>query len=77
MDRPIPTVSTRILISAINLYRRLISPLLPPACRFHPTCSQYAHQAIARHGSVRGSWMALKRVCRCHPFHPGGEDPVR
>ena len=77
MDRPIQTVSARILVSAIGLYRKLISPLLPPACRFYPTCSQYAHQAIARHGAARGSWMALKRVCRCHPFHPGGEDPVR
>jgi putative membrane protein insertion efficiency factor len=67
----------RILISAISLYRKLISPMLPSACRFYPTCSEYAHTAIERHGAVKGSWMAIKRLGRCHPFHPGGEDPVR
>ncbi len=65
-----------LLLVVIGLYQRLISPLLPPSCRFQPTCSRYAAEAIGRHGAWRGSWMALRRVGRCHPFHPGGEDPV-
>jgi hypothetical protein len=77
MYRPPQTLSARTLVCAIALYRKMISPLFPPACRFHPTCSQYARRAIIRHGAARGTWMAVKRVCRCHPFHPGGEDPVR
>ncbi len=68
--------TTRLLVSAITLYRKLISPILPSACRFQPTCSQYAREAIETHGPGRGTWMAIKRVGRCHPFHPGGEDPV-
>jgi putative membrane protein insertion efficiency factor len=66
----------RLLILLLRFYKRFLSPLLPPACRFHPTCSVYAVQAIERHGAVRGSWFALKRLGRCHPFHPGGLDPV-
>jgi putative membrane protein insertion efficiency factor len=65
-----------ILLAIIAGYRRFISPLLPSSCRFHPTCSQYAHQAIAQHGAARGSWLAAKRILKCHPFHPGGLDPV-
>lgn len=65
-----------LLVGLIRGYRSLISPLFPPSCRFHPTCSQYALEAIARFGSVKGSWLALKRILRCHPFHPGGYDPV-
>lgn len=57
-------------------YKRFISPLLPPACRFEPTCSMYAMDAIMKYGVGRGSWMAMRRLCRCHPFHPGGWDPV-
>jgi putative membrane protein insertion efficiency factor len=77
MHRATPTVLTRLLISAIDLYRNLISPILPSTCRFHPTCSQYAREAIKAHGPGRGTWMTLKRLGRCHPLHPGGEDPVR
>lgn len=64
-------------IILINLYQRLISPLLPPACRFYPTCSEYATQAIARYGLWRGGWLAARRVSRCQPLDPGGYDPVR
>jgi hypothetical protein len=57
-------------------YRWCVSPLLAPACRFHPSCSAYAEEAIARHGAWRGSWLAARRLCRCGPWHPGGFDPV-
>ena len=65
-----------LLIGLIRVYRLVISPLFPPSCRFQPTCSQYALDAVERFGSIRGSWMAIKRILRCHPFHPGGYDPV-
>ena len=65
-----------LLIWLIRGYRTLISPLFPPVCRFQPSCSSYAIQAIERFGPVRGSWMAMRRISRCHPFHPGGYDPV-
>ena len=65
-----------VLIQLIRGYRLLISPLFPPTCRFQPTCSNYAMTAIARFGVVKGSWLAAKRILRCHPFHPGGYDPV-
>jgi putative membrane protein insertion efficiency factor len=64
------------LILPIRFYRRVISPLLPPRCRFHPTCSQYAIEAIEKHGVFRGGWLAVRRIARCHPLHPGGYDPV-
>jgi putative membrane protein insertion efficiency factor len=60
----------------LRAYKRLISPLLPPACRFYPTCSEYAAQAIAKHGLARGGILAAKRLAKCHPLHPGGFDPV-
>jgi putative membrane protein insertion efficiency factor len=66
----------RVLLAPIYLYRRVISPLTPPTCRFHPTCSQYAVTAIRKHGALRGGWLAIKRIARCHPWHPGGFDPV-
>ncbi len=65
-----------LLIWLIKGYRSLISPLFPPTCRFAPTCSQYALLAIGRFGAVRGGWLTIKRLLRCHPFHPGGYDPV-
>ncbi|MGI0482803.1 membrane protein insertion efficiency factor YidD [Geminocystis sp. CENA526] len=66
----------QLLILLINFYRRFISPLFPPSCRFVPTCSQYALTAIERHGTVKGSYLSVCRICRCHPFHKGGYDPV-
>lgn len=60
----------------IRGYQRVISPHLRPRCRFYPSCSAYAHEAIGRHGSWRGLYLATKRILRCHPFHPGGYDPV-
>lgn len=64
------------MIVPIRLYRRILSPLLPRRCRFHPSCSEYAAQAILRHGVLRGGWLALRRLVRCGPWHPGGYDPV-
>jgi putative membrane protein insertion efficiency factor len=63
-------------LGAIRLYQLLIGPIMPPVCRFWPSCSQYGYQAISRYGLARGGWLALRRLCRCHPFHPGGYDPV-
>jgi putative membrane protein insertion efficiency factor len=65
-----------LLIWSIQGYRHYISPLFPPTCRFTPTCSQYALGTIRAFGVWKGSWLALKRILRCHPFHPGGYDPV-
>lgn len=67
---------SRFALALLSFYKRWISPILPRACRFEPTCSVYAAGAIERHGLSRGGWLALKRLCRCHPFHRGGFDPV-
>jgi putative membrane protein insertion efficiency factor len=64
------------LIWLVRGYQLVISPMLPPSCRFYPTCSEYALEALRRHGAAKGSWLAARRVCRCHPWHPGGHDPV-
>src|SRR5690606_2268279 len=69
-------VIDRLLIALLRGYKRFISPLLGPRCRFVPTCSEYAMEAIGRFGVLRGSWLAIRRVGRCHPLHPGGLDPV-
>ena len=67
----------KLLIALIRFYQRHISPCMPPTCRFVPTCSVYARKAIEKHGALKGSWLALKRICRCHPFHKGDpHDPV-
>jgi len=62
---------------ALRGYQVAISPLLPSACRFYPTCSEYMRQAVEKHGAARGVWMGMKRLMKCHPFHGGGVDPVR
>ena len=66
----------RLILWAIRLYQRGISPYLPRSCRYYPTCSQYAAEAVTRYGPWKGMGMAIKRIARCHPFHPGGYDPV-
>ena len=71
-----PGLVARLLLLVLHLYKRLISPLLPPACRFYPTCSEYALGAVRQHGALRGAGYAMRRVCRCHPWNPGGHDPV-
>ena len=68
---------TVIFTQLIRFYRRFISPLLPPSCRFYPTCSQYALQALEQYGILKGSWLTIKRLSKCHPYHPGGFDPLK
>jgi len=65
-----------VALALLRTYKRLISPLLPPMCRFEPTCSVYMMQAIEKHGFLRGVWLGVRRLARCHPFNPGGWDPV-
>ncbi|MGL5033524.1 MAG: membrane protein insertion efficiency factor YidD [Microcystaceae cyanobacterium] len=66
----------QLFLLLIKAYRNFISPLFLPSCRFQPTCSQYALEAVERFGVIRGGWLATKRICSCHPLHPGGYDPV-
>ncbi|EKN65968.1 hypothetical protein BABA_17532 [Neobacillus bataviensis LMG 21833] len=66
----------KIFLSIIRFYQVAISPLKPPTCRFYPTCSHYGFEAVQRFGAVKGGWLAMKRILKCHPFHPGGFDPV-
>jgi uncharacterized protein len=67
----------RLVLFFLQLYKRFISPLLPPMCRFEPTCSVYMMQAVDKYGALRGMWLGVRRLGRCHPFNPGGWDPVR
>lgn len=69
-------VPKRMLLALIRFYRRNISPMFPPCCRFIPTCSEYAMEAVEKYGALKGGYLALRRILRCHPFHPGGYDPV-
>lgn len=71
-----PSGAAWLLMLLVSGYQRWVSSLLMPRCRFAPSCSAYALQALAEHGAVRGSWLAVRRIGRCHPFHPGGYDPV-
>ena len=71
-----PSAAARVLVLLLNGYRRFISPLLAERCRFYPSCSAFALEAVQVHGAVRGSWLAARRLSRCHPFHAGGLDPV-
>jgi putative membrane protein insertion efficiency factor len=66
----------RILVLFVRAYQVGIAPLLPPSCRYYPSCSAYAIEALEKHGALRGSWLAIRRISRCHPFRPGGFDPV-
>jgi len=69
-------VLKKFFISIIRFYQIVISPIKPPTCRFYPTCSHYGLEAIQRFGAFKGRWLTLKRILKCHPFHPGGLDPV-
>ncbi|MCL5996267.1 MAG: membrane protein insertion efficiency factor YidD [Chloroflexi bacterium] len=63
-------------MGAIRVYQKTLSQALPPSCRFYPSCSEYTLQAVAKYGVFKGGWLGVKRILRCHPFHPGGYDPV-
>jgi putative membrane protein insertion efficiency factor len=65
-----------LLLALIRIYQYLFRPLLGANCRFYPSCSDYAREAVERHGALKGSWLAMRRILRCHPYHPGGYDPV-
>ncbi|ALQ70357.1 membrane protein insertion efficiency factor YidD [Bacillus thuringiensis] len=66
----------QIFIGIIHFYQKFISPMTPPTCRFYPTCSHYGLEAFQKHGALKGFWLTCKRILKCHPFHPGGFDPV-
>jgi putative membrane protein insertion efficiency factor len=66
----------RLLIALLRTYQYAISPFLGRRCRYYPSCSEYAVEAVEKHGAIKGGWLGVKRVCRCHPWHPGGYDPV-
>ena len=76
MARGLLRLPQHALAALIRGYQRFISPGLPPSCRFHPSCSQYALEAVTRYGALKGGWLAARRLARCHPFNPGGFDPV-
>ncbi|MAM69961.1 MAG: membrane protein insertion efficiency factor YidD [Gammaproteobacteria bacterium] len=76
MSQAKPSITARGLLKLIAIYRYFISPLLGAHCRYAPTCSAYTQEAICKHGTLKGSWLGLKRICRCHPLYEGGYDPV-
>ena len=67
---------SRLLVRLLRVYQVLVSPMFGPSCRFYPSCSNYAIEAVRLHGAARGGWLAVRRVCRCHPWNAGGNDPV-
>ncbi|WP_084213618.1 membrane protein insertion efficiency factor YidD [Thermicanus aegyptius] len=67
----------KILLFFIRFYQKVLSPLKPPTCRFYPSCSTYAYQAVEKYGPLKGGWLSVKRISKCHPFHPGGFDPLK
>ncbi len=69
-------VPRRMVLLPIRGYQKFVSPGLPPSCRFTPSCSQYALEAVSKYGALKGTWLAARRLVRCHPFHPGGYDPI-
>jgi len=69
-------IPRRLILGALTVYRYALSPLMGPRCRFEPSCSAYASDSVSRFGAIRGGWLGIKRVCKCHPWHPGGYDPV-
>ena len=73
---PIGQLPRRLLVGLVTLYRLLVSPVLAPSCRYWPSCSEYAIEALRSHGALRGSWLTARRICRCHPWSAGGVDPV-
>ncbi|RLE14301.1 MAG: membrane protein insertion efficiency factor YidD [Actinobacteria bacterium] len=75
-DRRKTSPAARALLGFVRLYQKALSPLLGQNCRYHPSCSRYAYEAIETHGALRGGWFGVKRIGRCHPFHDGGFDPV-
>ncbi len=72
----VKTLPKKSMLVMLRFYKREISPMLPPCCRYTPTCSEYAMQAVEKYGAAKGGWLAAKRILRCHPFHEGGYDPV-
>ena len=66
-----------VLIFLVRLYQKFISPLFPPTCRFYPTCSEYFIQAVQKYGALKGTWLGIKRISKCHPWHEGGYDPLK
>ena len=69
-------MGSKLLLIIIRAYRKFLSPILPDTCRYYPSCSAYAEEAVQRHGFIRGLWLSTRRVLRCHPLHSGGHDPV-
>lgn len=76
-ERTSRSAAATLVVAVVRGYQLTLSRVLPASCRFYPSCSQYMLEAVSRFGAVRGVWMGLRRIARCHPFHPGGYDPVR